>query len=287
MPAASTLLRPALRIARLPRLPIYHRLCIEEALFYKTSDNWFVYSEGPPSDPPTVVLGISGKPERMCNLELVQQDGIPLVRRFSGGGTVIVDSDTIFTSLIVNQTDVPHVQPYPREVMEWSKGIFGPALAALAPPSGGSAVQLGLRENDYVFGDLKFGGNAQAISKGRWLHHTSFLWAYSPEVMRYLTLPEKRPAYRRDRPHASFLTPLHRHIAQRDDFCPAVVEALASQFEVREAPHAEIEDIIDALGGAAAWAAACRTKFVGPDGKALPDAAAAAAAAAVAEAVAQ
>jgi lipoate-protein ligase A len=25
---------------------------------------------------------------------------------------------------------------------------------------------------DYVFGDLKFVGNAQAISKGRWVHHT-------------------------------------------------------------------------------------------------------------------
>eukprot|EP00968_Pinguiococcus_pyrenoidosus_P003776 scaffold251_cov230-Pinguiococcus_pyrenoidosus.AAC.7 len=33
-----------------------------------------------------------------------------------------------------------------------------------------------LVENDYVVGDRKFGGNAQSITSGRWLHHTSFLF---------------------------------------------------------------------------------------------------------------
>lgn len=32
-----------------------------------------------------------------------RREKIPLIRRFSGGGTVIVDADTIFTSIIVNQ----------------------------------------------------------------------------------------------------------------------------------------------------------------------------------------
>ena len=39
---------------------------------------------------------------------------------------------------------------------------------------------------------LQFGGNAQAITKGRWLHHTSFLWAFEPENMRYLRMPDKK-----------------------------------------------------------------------------------------------
>ena len=32
------------------------------------------------------------------------------------------------------------------------------------------------RENDYVLGDVKFGGNAQAVTRGDFVHHTSFLW---------------------------------------------------------------------------------------------------------------
>jgi lipoate-protein ligase A len=67
-----------------------------------------------------------------------------------------------------------------------------------------------LRENDYVFGSLKFGGNAQSkvfgacadmrsmaqrryswaaypgIVKDRWLHHTSFLWDFHERNMTYL-----------------------------------------------------------------------------------------------------
>lgn len=49
---------------------------------------------------------------------------------------------------------------------------------------------------DYVFGGRKFGGNAQAITSRRWLHHTSFLWDYRPANMALLTNPAKQPQYR-------------------------------------------------------------------------------------------
>ena len=49
---------------------------------------------------------------------------------------------------------------------------------------------------DYVFGHRKFGGNAQAITKDRWLHHTSFLWDYQQDRMALLKLPARAPEYR-------------------------------------------------------------------------------------------
>lgn len=49
---------------------------------------------------------------------------------------------------------------------------------------------------DYVFDDRKFGGNAQSITKHRWIHHTSFLWDYEVKNMSYLKLPAKAPEYR-------------------------------------------------------------------------------------------
>jgi lipoate-protein ligase A len=66
-----------------------------------------------------------------------------------------------------------------------------------------------LKEHDYVLGGTqKVGGNAQSIVKTGWLHHTTFLWDYSEENMKYLTLPKKRPEYRKDREHSSFLIKL-------------------------------------------------------------------------------
>lgn len=38
-------------------------------------------------------------------------------------------------------------------------------------------------ENDYVIFDRKIAGNAQAISKNRWIHHTSFLIDFSDAHM--------------------------------------------------------------------------------------------------------
>jgi lipoate-protein ligase A len=43
-----------------------------------------------------------------------------------------------------------------------------------------------LRDHDYVIDDRKIGGNAQTITKERFVHHTSFLWNYDAKKMGYL-----------------------------------------------------------------------------------------------------
>jgi len=52
------------------------------------------------------------------------------------------------------------------------------------------------RRTDYTFGEQKFGGNAQAITKQRWLHHTSFLWDFDDCNMALLKHPSRVPKYR-------------------------------------------------------------------------------------------
>lgn len=55
-----------------------------------------------PGAKPTIVLGIGGKADKLVHLDRTAQDGIPLLRRFSGGGTVIVDQDSLFVTFIMN-----------------------------------------------------------------------------------------------------------------------------------------------------------------------------------------
>jgi lipoate-protein ligase A len=62
---------------------------------------------------------------------------------------------------------------------------------------------------DYVFGAHKFGGNAQSITKGRWVHHTSLLWDFQPANMHLLKFPPKSPEYRQVRkPSPTLARPL-------------------------------------------------------------------------------
>ena len=51
-----------------------------------------------------------------------------MIKRFSGGGTVIVDSHTIFTSFIMNAKDILYVPSYPRPIMEWTGTIYTPVF---------------------------------------------------------------------------------------------------------------------------------------------------------------
>lgn len=101
-----------------------------------------------------------------------------------------------------------------------------------------------LREDDYVFDDRKFGGNAQSISKDRWLHHTSFLWDFDPRNMEYLTNPARQPAYRGKRTHLDFLCPLKdvvkQEAASRELFAQQLEAELADKFELE---HVTMDDV--------------------------------------------
>lgn len=133
---------------------------------------------------------------------------MPIIRRFTGGGTVVTDSGTIYGTIISNKDDAKGSPIYPRDVMKWTEEFYRPVFNKLSR-TGENFV---LNEHDYCYGNLKFGGNAQSISRDRWVHHTSFLWDYKGENMSLLTIPENRPAYRQDRDHKLFLTKLKDHV---------------------------------------------------------------------------
>lgn len=183
----------------LDNCPIIEQLRIEEALLRADEGNWCLLNHG---TPPAIVMGISGNPSALIDIASVKKDQVPVIKRFSGGGTVFVDEETIFVTFIANG------QATPKPIFDFSKEIY----SAFFPEC------FDLRENDYVFGNKKFGGNAQYIQKERWLHHTSFLWSYNPSKMNYLLLPQKRPAYRENRSHGDFLCSLSGLYASKADF---------------------------------------------------------------------
>lgn len=177
---------------------------LEETLLRNDERNFCLVNHGSSR---AIVMGISGKPEELLNQETVFRDQIPVLRRFSGGGTVIVDENTLFITFIFSKHALP-IAPFPESILRWSADLYAAAW---------QIPHFHLRENDYCIGDRKCGGNAQYIKKERWLHHTSFLWDYSEANMAHLLLPAKRPSYRQDRPHTAFLTRLRDHAPSQDE----------------------------------------------------------------------
>lgn len=234
-------MRPApgtvVRLLRLQGFPILQQLRLEEALLRATPHNWFVLNDGTPD--PAVVLGVSGKPSELVHLPLAAQQRVPLIKRFTGGGTVVVDADTIFTALILQQQSLPGVLAYPRPVMQYTEQLYAAAFAPHGP--------FRLRENDYCFGERKFGGNAQAITKDRWVHHTSLLWDFRDDLMALLKPPARQPEYRQGRDHLEFVLRLRELLPSR----PALLDWLCASLEsggftLQEASLAEAEEALAA-----------------------------------------
>ncbi|KAK9826945.1 hypothetical protein WJX74_001262 [Apatococcus lobatus] len=100
--------------------------------------------------------------------------------------------------------------------------------------------------HDYVFDENKFGGNAQAITKQRWLHHTSFLWDFEDKRMALLQHPARVPPYRKGREHLQFLLRLKDLMPLRSAFLRQLETAVARQgFELQEASMEEVAAILN------------------------------------------
>lgn len=137
--------------------------------------------------------------------------------------------------------------------MEWTHKIYCPVFRKVIFCGGYDQIQkdctFSLREHDYVLGDFKIGGNAQSISKDRFVHHTSFLWDFCPRRMGYLKIPKKRPDYRGDRDHVEFVTRINEHVKDRDSFVDDIKESLDAKFIVENVDvdifWGKIEEIVE------------------------------------------
>lgn len=69
-------------------------------------------------------VDIIRKPAELVDVKSVLRDKISVIRRFTGGGTVIVDHGTIFVSFICNKEAVPGLQAYPQPIMAWSSLLY-------------------------------------------------------------------------------------------------------------------------------------------------------------------
>ena len=219
-------------LLHLKNYPIYQQLQLEEALLRCDERNFCLINEG---SPPAIVMGISGKPEELIDLPKAQSTQTPIIKRFSGGGTVIVDENTLFVSFIC-QKQLHDFPSYPEPIMRWTEGIYQSALPI---------KNFHLRENDYVIDNKKCGGNAQYLCKNRWIHHSTFLWDYQVERMKHLLHPKKTPSYRQARSHGDFLCRLSEYLPNKNVFIEGFKEELRTRHDMQEIALEMVLPILD------------------------------------------
>ena len=212
---------------KLPSWSILDQLRLEEALLRSDRRNWCIINQG---TPPAIVMGISGKPERLVHPEST----LPLIRRFSGGGTVVVDENTLFFTLICNRNALS-LELYPEPILRWISTLYSPLFTE----------GFALSENDFTMHGRKFAGHAQYLSKDRWLHHTSILYDYNETLMDQLLIPERQPKYRQNKPHQEFVCKLKEHLSEPSALFDGLLEQLSHHFLIADLSHCNVQEILE------------------------------------------
>ncbi|KAF2078184.1 hypothetical protein CYY_000474 [Polysphondylium violaceum] len=220
-----------IKLLKLNRYPILKQLQIEEAIYRSpNSGNWVVINKGTPD--PTIIVGVTGRADKLVHLEEAKKRNIDTIKRFTGGGTVVTDDDTLFITFIFDQewfkTIYQAKDYYPRDIMKWSEHFYNNVFNNTnSSNSNHSLAPFSLMEHDYSYGTLKFGGNAQSFSRLKFIHHTSFLYDFKQDNMSALLKhPDKEPEYRKNRDHLSFLCKLKDRFKSQDEIADRVEKQL-------------------------------------------------------------
>jgi lipoate---protein ligase len=180
-----------------------------------------------------VVVGYANKVEREVNLPFCRVNGIPVLRRCTGGGTVLQGPGVLNYSLILRMDGSGPLH----SIAATNEFVMVRHQAVLAPLIAGRVERQG--HTDLTVGGLKFSGNAQRRQRQFLIFHGSFLLNLDIGLVETaLPLPSRQPCYRADRSHADFLVNLNLPAS-------AVKSALTGAWQANgslsEVPGAQIE----------------------------------------------
>lgn len=192
-----------------------------------------------------VVLGYGNHLEKEVFSARCASAGIPVYRRCTGGGTVLLGPGVLCYSLVIPFSEhgaLATVSGANDFIMERNR-------QALEKASGQPVSVRGC--TDLVVGDLKFSGNAQRRRRTALLFHGTLLLQFDPSVMEStLRLPERRPKYRGDRGHAAFVGNL---ALDASDVMQAMRTIWKVQGDALSVPRDAIESMTEERRGDQRW----------------------------------
>ena len=166
---------------------------------------------------PAVMLPRLGDPTAWAYVAACAARRIPLLRRESGGGAVVVGPGCLNVALVLSLDG----RPWLADVGSSYDRLLGRVADVLAVDG------IAVRASDLALHGRKFAGHAQRRVRGALLHHGVLLYDLDLDLVdALLPEPPRRPAWRGERTHRDFLinVPLARaEIVRRLQRLPAAL----------------------------------------------------------------
>jgi lipoate-protein ligase A len=143
-----------------------------------------------------VALGSTGRLSDEVRTDECRRQGIPVLRRSSGGGTVLAGPGCLCFSLVLSLDRRPEL----RDIHGSYRAILTRIATCFAPEG---LAHRGI--SDLAIDGRKISGNAQRRKSRVLLHHGTLLYDFDLQRMeRFLGNPPRQPDYRAGRAHAEF-----------------------------------------------------------------------------------
>ena len=175
----------------------------------------------------TVIVGRSSKLANEVNVGQCEADGVPVLRRCSGGCAILAGPGCLMYSVVLNLRQRPELRVIDRA----HAFVLDKVLTAVHSCGRPDAIKAGLSDLVIPIDGVphKFSGNSLRIARDALLYHGTLLLdaglldadaSDSPSatfdtkaIRRWLLTPPRQPSYRMNRDHSDFVTtvPINRH----------------------------------------------------------------------------
>jgi lipoate-protein ligase A len=155
-----------------------------------------------------VILGRASKRMLEVNELACERDRVPVLRRVSGGATVVAGPGCLMYSALISYESRPSWRMLDQahaQVMNRIQAAVQQTLVAT-----GILGNVELKGTcDLTLNDRKFSGNALRCKRNWMLYHGTIIYSMELEMLgKYLLEPPRQPEYRENREHLAFVTKL-------------------------------------------------------------------------------
>ncbi len=191
-----------------------------------------------------VVLGSSSRYEVEANVANCQRDGVPILRRASGGAAIVTGRGCLMYAVLIDFERSPHL----RLIDQAHRHVLGLLAESLSKRVAG-VEHVGT--SDLAIADRKFSGNSMRCKREHGLYHGTLLYDFPLAcIAEYLRTPPRQPDYRRGRSHEAFVTNLS---VTREELVAAVRDAFSAYEPLHTRPSDRTRQLVLEKYGRDGW----------------------------------
>ena len=202
-----------------------------------------------------VVVGRSSRVAKEVNEPFCRQEGIPILRRSSGGAAIVTGPGCLMYALVLSYAVRPELKDITRAhsfILKQLTTSLGPLLshAGTITCAGTSDLATARREHDAATA-RKFSGNSLRVKRTHLLYHGTLLYDFDLGLIeKCLRMPPRQPDYRNARPHGDFVMNVP---ATREQLVDAVIAAFPMASAPTDVPQSRVEQLVAERFGNDRW----------------------------------